>query len=77
MQQCGGSNTLIAFGPWTLLEEELMVYRFYSSPKMERFRVVPFGFLRSPLSQLGLVCRILIPEAAGGTQLRHGALAPE
>jgi hypothetical protein len=26
---------------------------------------------------LGLVCKILIAKEAGGTQLRHGALAPD
>jgi hypothetical protein len=35
-------GALIAFGPWILLEEELIEYRLCSSDEMERLRVVLF-----------------------------------
>jgi hypothetical protein len=60
------------------LEEEFTAYRLYGPLKMERLRVVLSILdssirLRKCCRASKLVCRILIPKAAGGLRLRYNA----
>ena len=52
-------EVLIAFGPWTLLEEEFMAYRLCNSPKMEPLRMVLQSLKAGNAAEISwLVCRI-------------------